>query len=90
MADPWTQSLIITIPKKGQPTALPEAGPLSAVGRVTDSSVRGPGIDIRFGHILSFLLLLIQEEQLEKVCARSTGLPLSSSKPARERCGQVN
>ena len=30
------------------------AGPHSAVGRAPDSQVRGPGFDIRSGHILSF------------------------------------
>ena len=40
------------------------AGLHSAVGRAPDSQFRGPGIDIRPGHILSFLLPLIQEGQL--------------------------
>ena len=40
------------------------AGPPSAVGRASDSFVRGPGFDTRSGHILSFLLPLIQEGQL--------------------------
>ena len=40
------------------------AGPRSAVGRAPDSQVRGPGFDIRSGHIFSFLLPLIQEGQL--------------------------
>ena len=40
------------------------AGPRGAVGRAPDSYVRGPGFDIRSGHILSFLLPLIQERQL--------------------------
>ena len=35
-----------------------------AVGRVSDSRARGPRFDIRSGHILSFLLSLIQEGQL--------------------------
>ena len=43
---------------------LPFAGPRSAVGRASDSYVRGPGFDTRSGHILSFLLPLIQEGQL--------------------------
>ena len=52
------------------------AGPRSAVGRAPDSYVRCPGFDTRSGHILSFLLPLIQEGQLSvlaKVYARSTG-----------------
>ena len=40
------------------------AGPRSAVGSASDSNVRGPGFDTRSGHILSFLLPLIQERQL--------------------------
>ena len=42
--------------------------------RVAQSYVRGPGFDIRSGHILSFLLPLIQEGQLvvngESVCTK--------------------
>ena len=40
------------------------AGPRSAVGSASDSRARGPGFDTRSGHILSFLLPLIQEGQL--------------------------
>ena len=40
------------------------AGPRSAVGSASDSRARGPGFDTRSGHILSFLLPLIQERQL--------------------------
>ena len=40
------------------------AGQCSAVGSSSDSRSRGPGFDIRSGHILSFLLLLVQEGQL--------------------------
>ena len=51
-----------------------DAGPRSAVGRAPDSSVRGPGFDTRSGHILSFLLPLIQEGQLsvtgESMCTK--------------------
>ena len=36
------------------------AGLRSAVGRAPESQVRGPVFDTRFGHILSFLLPLIQ------------------------------
>ena len=39
-------------------------GPGSAVSRAPDSKVRGPGFDTWSGHILSFLLPLIQEGQL--------------------------
>ena len=50
------------------------AGPRSAVGRTPDSYVRGPGFDIRSGHILSLLLPLIQEEQVsvtgESMCTK--------------------
>ena len=40
-----------------------KARPRSAVGRALDSLVRDPGFDTRSGHILSFLLTLIQEGQ---------------------------
>ena len=43
------------------------AGPRSAVIRAPDSQVRGPGFDTRSGHILSFLLPLIQEGQLSVI-----------------------
>ena len=50
------------------------AGPRSAVGRAPNSYVRGPGFDTRSGHILWFLLLLIQEGQLsvtgESMCTK--------------------
>ena len=50
------------------------AGPRSAVGRAPDSLVRGPGFDTRSGHILSFLLPLIQEGQMsvtgESMCMK--------------------
>ena len=42
---------------------------------VSDSRARGPGFDTWSGHILLFLLPLVQEGQfqiLEKVCAGST------------------
>ena len=39
-------------------------GQRSAVGRAPDMQVRGPGLDTRSGHILFFLLPLIQEGQL--------------------------
>ena len=51
-----------------------KAGPRSAIGRATDSKVRGPGFDTRSGHILSFLLPLFQEGQLsvtgESMCTK--------------------
>ena len=44
------------------------------VGKAPDSLVRGPGLDTRSGHILSFLLPLIQEGQLsvtgESMCTK--------------------
>ena len=44
------------------------------VGRAPDSKVRGPGFHTRSGHILSFLLPLIQEGQLsvtgESMCKK--------------------
>ena len=50
------------------------AGPRSPVRRAPDSKVRGPGFDNLSGHILSFLLLLIQEGQLsvtgESMCTK--------------------
>ena len=42
-------------------------GLLSAVGSVSDSRDRGPRFDTLSGHILSFLLLLIQEAQLSVI-----------------------
>ena len=51
-------------------------GPRCAFGSASDSRARGPGLKTRSGHILSFLLQLIQEGQLSllaKVCARNTG-----------------
>ena len=66
------------------------AEPRSAVGSASDSRARGPGFDTRSGHILSFLLPLVQEGQLSviaEVCARSTGSPLRRSKPVQEKCG---
>ena len=48
--------------------------PRGAVGSVSDSRARCPGFDTRSGHILLFLLLLIQEGQLsvtgESVCMK--------------------
>ena len=50
------------------------AGPRSAVGKAPYSYVRGPEFDTRSGHILSFLLPLIQEGQLsatgESMCKK--------------------
>ena len=71
------------------------AGPHSAVGRAPGSKAKGPGFDTRSGHMISFLLPLIQEGQLSvtglaKVCARSTGCPLRRSKSSQEKCGKVN
>ena len=40
------------------------SGPCSAVGSAPDSRARSPEFDTRSGHILSFLLPLIQEEEL--------------------------
>ena len=50
------------------------AGSRSAVGRTSDSRARGPGFDTRSGHILSYLLPLIQDGQLsvtgESMCRK--------------------
>ena len=50
------------------------AGSRSAIGRAPDSQVRRLRFDTRSGHILSFLLLLIQEGQLsgtgESMCTK--------------------
>ena len=66
------------------------AGPRGAVDSASDSRARGPGFDTRSGHILSFLLPLIQEGQLsvtgESMCTKYW-LPLRRSKPAKEKCG---
>ena len=58
-----------------------EAEPRSAIGRAPDSYVRGPGFDIRSGHILSFLLPLVHEGQLS-VTGESR-----RSKPVQVKCG---
>ena len=50
--------------------------PLQQFPRAAYSRARGPGFDIRSGHILSFPLSLIQEGQLsttDKIWALSTG-----------------
>ena len=44
-------------------------GPRSAVGSASDSRARSTGFDIRIGHILSFLLPLIQERRLSVTSA---------------------
>ena len=46
------------------PVWFKRAGRHSTVGSASDSRARGPGFDTRSGHILSFLLPLIQEGQL--------------------------
>ena len=50
------------------------AGPRSAVGKASDSKARGTGFDTLSGHILLFLLPLIQEGQLsvigESMCTK--------------------
>ena len=51
-----------------------DASPHTVVGRVPDSRARGPRFDTLSAHILSFLLLLIQEGQLsvtgESMCTK--------------------
>ena len=46
----------------------------SAVSGASDSRARGVGLDIRSGHLLSFLLSLVQEGQLsvtgERMCTK--------------------
>ena len=59
------------------------AGPRSAVGKAPDSYVRGPGFDTRSGHILSFLLPLIQEGQLS-VTGESTVKGHNCSPPKKK------
>ena len=53
---------------------LGRAMPRSAGGSASDSRARGPGFDIRSGHIISFLLPLSQEGQLsvtgESMCTK--------------------
>ena len=55
----------------------------------TDSRARGPRFDTRSGHILLFLLLLIQEGQLSftggSMCSKYW--LTARSKPAQEKCG---
>ena len=43
------------------------AGLCSSVDRASDSRARGLGFDTRSGHMLSFLLMLIQEGQLSVI-----------------------
>ena len=73
-AKPYDQFLKILLENlQGFYTGAP---PRSTVGSASDSRARGPGFDTRPGHILSFLLPLIQEGQLSitgERCARSTG-----------------
>ena len=49
-------------------------GPHSPVGSTSDAQATGPGFDTRSGHIILFLLPLIQEGQLsvtgESVCTK--------------------
>ena len=51
-----------------------QAGPRSAVGSASDSRAKGLGFNTRSGHILSFLLPLVQERQLsvtsESMCTK--------------------
>ena len=51
-----------------------DTGPRGVVGSVSDPRAKGSGFDTRSGHILSFLLPLIQERQLsvtgESVCTK--------------------
>ena len=58
------------------------AGQRSAVISVSVSRASGPGFDTWSGHILSFLILLIQEGQLSV-----TGQSLRRSKPSQEKLG---
>ena len=55
-------------------SSCPDVGPRSAVSSESDSRARGPRFDTRSGHILSFLLPLIQEGQLsatgESMCTK--------------------
>ena len=64
-----------------------QAGPRSAVGSMSDSRTRGPGFDTRSGHILLFLLPLIQEGQLSVIgvsmCNRLGGLSVSRKSVVR-------
>ena len=57
---------------------------------VGHSLVRGPGFDTRSGHILSFLLPLIQERQLsvtgESICTKYW-LSAKEVQPAQKKCG---
>ena len=57
------------------------AGPRSVVGSASGSRARGPGLDTRSGHLLLFLLPLIQEGQL------SVTSEVLVSKPVQEKCG---
>ena len=63
-------------------------GMYSTVGSMSDSKARGPQFDTQSGHILLFLLLLIQGGQLsatgESMCTKYWLLPLWRSKPAQE------
>ena len=64
--------------------------PHSTVGSASDSRARGPGFDTLSGHILLFLLPLIQEGHLSvtgKSMCRKYWLTLRRSKPAQEKCG---
>ena len=51
-----------------------QPGLFGAVGSVSDARARGPKFNTRSGHMLSFLLLLVQEGQLpvtgESMCTK--------------------
>ena len=70
-----------------QPHYLTAAGPCSPVSGTTDLRAICLGFDPRSGHLLSFLLPLIQEGQLSVtaiICSLSTGTPLRKSELAQE------
>ena len=57
-------------------------------GRIApDSRARSPGFDTRSGHILSFLLSLIQEGQMSVTGKSMCTKYWLTAKPAQEKCG---
>ena len=73
---------------------LTNAGPRSSVGSSSDSRARGPGFDTRSGHILPFLLPLIQEGWLsvtgESMCTKVVNRLGGLSLPRKKKCAYVN
>ena len=58
----WSSDMVDVGIKQRNSVSVNQAGPRSSVGNASDSRARCPGFDTRSGHILLFLLPLIQKE----------------------------